>query len=120
MNVPSYPNVSHATTASPTVIPVNIELVRGTEAQIINELLPLVKQGSVALDLSRVGRIVAAGIAALITLYCSAMEAGNDFSVVAPSSHVLELLRIVGLEAILIANCRANAVDSPHLSRSAA
>jgi len=85
------------------VIPVNCELVRGTEAQIMRELLPRVKQESIALNLSAVERIDAAGIAALITLYCSSVQAGKDFSIVAPSPHVLELLKIVGLESILIA-----------------
>jgi len=88
------------------VVPINCELVRGTEAQIMRELLPRVKQESVALNLSGVERIDAAGIAALITLYCSSIEAGKDFSIVAPSPHVLELLQIVGLDSILMAGTR--------------
>jgi anti-anti-sigma regulatory factor len=52
----------------------------------------------------------AAGIAALITLYCASVEAGNRFSVVDPSAHVLELLHLVGLESILVTEDR-NAVQ---------
>jgi anti-anti-sigma factor len=98
---------------SPAVIAVNFELVRGAEASVVDALLPRVKRESVALDLSGVQRIDAAGIAALITLYCSAVEAGTDFSVVDPSHHVLELLRIVGLDSILMGDARlANARSS--------
>jgi len=84
------------------LIAVDCELVRGTEDRIIDELTPRVKQESVALDLSNVERIEAAGIAALITLYCTAIEAGNDFYVVSPSARVLDMLRLVGLESILV------------------
>ena len=83
-------------------IAIDYELVRGNEDRVDAELLPHVRQSSVALDLSQVERIDAAGIASLITLYCSAIEAGNEFYVVAPSDRVLELLRLVGLESILV------------------
>ncbi|WP_263359351.1 STAS domain-containing protein [Acidicapsa ligni] len=120
MNVPPYSNTVLATEDLPTVIAVNYELVRGSETQIMDDLLPRVKNESVALDLSGVGRIDAAGIAALITLYCSSVESGTDFSIVAPSSHVLELLRIVGLESILIAHCRPTTAAGSRQDRSAA
>ena len=81
---------------------VNCELVRGAEDRILDELTPRVKQGSVALDFSNVERIDAAGIAVLITLYCTAIEAGTEFYIVSPSAHVLDLLRLVGLESILV------------------
>jgi anti-anti-sigma factor len=84
------------------VIAVTRELVRGAEDRVIDELTPRVKQESVALDLSRVERIDAAGIAALITLYCTAIEAGHEFYVVSPSARVLDMLRLVGLESILV------------------
>jgi anti-anti-sigma regulatory factor len=83
-------------------IAIGYELVRGNEDRVDAELLPQVRQSSVALDLSQVERIDAAGIASLITLYCTAIEAGNEFYVVDPSIRVLELLRLVGLESILI------------------
>jgi anti-anti-sigma factor len=83
-------------------IAIPYELVRGNEDRVQAELLPHVRQGSVALDLSQVERIDAAGIASLITLYCSAIEAGNEFYVVDPSARVLELLHLVGLDGILV------------------
>jgi anti-anti-sigma factor len=86
------------------VIAIDCELVRGAEDRIIDKLTPRVKQESVALDLSRVERIDAAGIAALITLYCTAIEAGHEFYVVSPSTRVLDMLRLVGLESILVPN----------------
>lgn len=106
MTVSPFSNLPTASNSLAAVIAVNYELVRGTEAQVIDELLPRVKQQSVALNLAGVERIDAAGIASLITLYCSAVEAGTDFYVIDPSPHVLELLRLVGLESILIANSR--------------
>jgi anti-anti-sigma factor len=102
MTVSHFSDLTLASSPISSVVVLDCELVRGTEAQIIGGLLPRVKQESVALDLSGVERIDAAGIAALITLYCGAVEAGTHFCVVAPSPHVLELLRIVGLESILV------------------
>ena len=67
MTVPSFLNISPASNCPDAVIALNGELVRGSEAQVIDKLLPRVKQGSLALDLSGVERIDAAGIAALIT-----------------------------------------------------
>jgi anti-anti-sigma factor len=106
MTVSPFYNVSPATNSLAAVVAVNCELVRGTEAQVVELLLPRVKQESLALNLAAVERIDAAGIAALITLYCSAVEAGQDFSVINPSAHVLELLCLVGLEPILVATSR--------------
>lgn len=86
------------------VVVVEDELVRGSETQLLAELLPRIRRESLALDLSGVERIDAAGIAALIELYCAAGGAGTEFSVVAPSTHVRDLLRLVGLESILVAD----------------
>jgi len=97
------------------VIAIECELVRGTEEQIVNDLRPRVATESVALNLAAVERIDAAGIAALITLYCTAVEAGTHFTVVSPSLHVLELLRIVGLESILVADARARETGRSHM-----
>jgi anti-anti-sigma factor len=111
MTVPPFSH--NAGNSIAAVIPINCELVRGTEAQVIRELLPRVRQESIALNLSGVKRIDAAGIAALITLYCSSVAAGRDFSVIAPSPHVLELLQIVGLESILVAGSRLSSREQP-------
>jgi anti-anti-sigma factor len=121
MNVSPFLNIPPASNTLAAVIDVNCELVRGTEGHMIDALLPRVKQQSVTLNLARVERIDAAGISALITLYCSAVEAGTDFFVVEPTHHVLELLRLVGLEKILIAACRpSGGVRRPCLDRPAA
>jgi anti-anti-sigma factor len=113
--------LTSALTSNPGIVVfMNCELVRGAEAQIVEELLPRVRQHSLALDLSGVERIDAAGIASLITLYCSAIEAGTEFSVVSPSAHVLELLQIVGLESILIADAKPRGEQRLSFGRSAA
>ena len=78
------------------------ELVRGQEQDLLDRLTPLVRLQSVVLDLSRVQRIDAAGIAALISLHANAYEAGHSFTVVNPTPHVAEILSLVGLERILL------------------
>ena len=119
------PNKNRASQSLIATIALNCELVRGTEEQIVEELMPRVKQESIALDLGKVERIDAAGIAALITLYCTAVEAGTEFFVVNPSARVLDLLRLVGLESILVPACNSTAspdtkADRLQLSLSAA
>jgi anti-anti-sigma factor len=94
------------------VVVVEDELVRGSETQLLAELLPRIRKESLALDLSGVERIDAAGIAALIELYCAAGGAGTEFSVVAPSTHVRDMLRLVGLESILVADGQPRAATS--------
>lgn len=96
------------------------ELVRGNESLWIEQLTPRIQRQPVTLDLSTVERIDAAGIATLISLYCTSVEAGTEFSVVSPSAHVHEMLRIVGLESILIAECRNLPLGRNCLDRSAA
>jgi anti-anti-sigma factor len=64
-------------------------------------MLPLVERRCVALDLHTVKRIDAAGLAALIGLYCAAREAGHRFTVSNPSPHVGEILSLVRLHGIL-------------------
>lgn len=97
------------------------ELVRGEETSLVERMAPLVRRQSLALDMGRVERIDAAGIAALITLYCDACKAGRRFSVVNASPRVREILALVGLEEILLA---PGAEDEVHcgaeLARSAA
>jgi anti-anti-sigma regulatory factor len=78
------------------------ELVRGQEGRLLEQLQPLVLRHSVALDLGAVERIDAAGIAALITLYCDACKAGHSFAVEHASPRVAEILGLVGLDRILL------------------
>ncbi len=97
------PNEPFPCLAIARTVTLRCELVRGTEAGVLEQLLPLIQEQSITLDLSQVERIDAAGIAALITLYCTAVESHTQFTVTAPSSRVLELLRLVGLEPMLVA-----------------
>jgi anti-anti-sigma factor len=120
MTVPPFLNIPSASNSPVVVIALNCELVRGSEAYVVEKVLPRVKQESVALDLSGVERIDAAGIAALITLYCTSVEAKTEFFVVDPSAHVLELLRIVGLESILVAEDRPTGAKRLRMDCSAA
>jgi len=85
------------------------ELVRGQEQGFLEELAPAVVRESVALDFGAVERIDAAGLAALITLYSDACKAGHTLTVSRPSRHVREILQIVGLDRILIAQQEAEA-----------
>jgi anti-anti-sigma factor len=80
------------------------ELVRGDEQQLIQRVAPLLREKNVALDLHRVDRIDAAGIAALISLYSSARTAGHQFTVCNVSARIEEILALVGLEHILMSH----------------
>ncbi len=77
------------------------ELVRGREQEILAELMPLVHSQSVLLDLSLTERIDAAGLAALISLYCEACAAGHEFAVINPPRRIARVLEIVGLDRVL-------------------
>jgi anti-anti-sigma factor len=78
------------------------ELVRGRELEFLEELRPLVRSQSVHLDLSAIERIDAAGLSALISLYCDARKAGHEFAVINPSRQVARILALVGLDRILV------------------
>jgi ABC-type transporter Mla MlaB component len=78
------------------------ELVRGQEQHFLEQLQPLVSSQSVTLDLINVKRIDAAGLAALITVYCDACKAGHTFRIANPSHHVAELLALVRLDRLLV------------------
>jgi anti-anti-sigma factor len=89
-----------------------IELVRGREKELLAWLTPLVRRQSVTLDLGRVRSIDAAGISALLSLYASAQQTGHRFSVANLSPRVAEVLRLVGLERILLVHRRVWKSDS--------
>ncbi len=78
------------------------ELVRGTDQRLVALFAPLVQRQNIALDLGKIERIDAAGIAALITLYTDAQHAGQTFAVCNLSAHVAEILGLVGLAHILV------------------
>lgn len=97
------------------------ELVRGQERELIERLTPVVQRQSVILDLAHVERIDAAGIAALITLYGCARNAGNQFHVVNASARVAEILTLVELDRILISReAVAAPLGEPCFARPAA
>ena len=95
---------SHPITKSlnPVVSVSILSLVRGTETELLEEIMPLVQRQSLWLDLSRVERIDAAGLAALIALYRAAREAGRCFGVTNPTPHAKEILCLVGLDKFLL------------------
>ena len=78
------------------------DFVRGQEQELIEELKPLVRSQSVRLDLSLVERIDAAGLAALVSLYRSAREAGHVFAVVNPSCRAARIIALAGLDRVLV------------------
>jgi anti-anti-sigma factor len=80
------------------------ELVRGTDLCLVAELEPMVRKQNITLDLHSIGRIDAAGIAALIALYGRAREAGHSFSLCNVPSRVANILTLVGLDGILLAH----------------
>ena len=104
------------------VSPVEItELARGSDLQLIRQIAPLLRDQSVALDLHSIDRIDAAGIAALISLYGSAQNAGHQFMVCNVSARVGGILSLVGLDHILVSHDVIRSAHSePNFRRSAA
>jgi anti-anti-sigma factor len=80
------------------------ELVRGEEHCLVDRVAPLLRDQSVTLDLNRIERIDAAGIAALISLYSTARTYGHAFSVKCVSQRVAEMLSLVRLDDLLISH----------------
>jgi anti-anti-sigma regulatory factor len=97
------------------------ELVRGQEQRLLERIAPLVRRQNVALDLGTVERIDAAGIAALITLYCDACQSGHVFSISNASPRVAEILTLVGVDRLLLSrNTVASSHSGPRLQKNAA
>ena len=97
------------------------ELVKGQEQEFLNELRPLVVRQNVTLDLAEAERIDAAGVAALIRLYCDACKSGYRFLIANPSPRVREILHMVGLDAILVSpNAEETCCLRPQLQETAA
>jgi anti-anti-sigma factor len=80
------------------------ELVRGTDQRFVALFAPIVRERTIAIDLARVVRIDAAGIAALISLYGAATSAGHTFHVCNVNARVKEILTLVGLDHILVSH----------------
>jgi anti-anti-sigma factor len=97
------------------------ELVRGDEQGLIRRVAPLLREKSIALDLQHIDRIDAAGVAALISLYSTARNAGHQFSVCNVSERVAEILELVGLGPIFLShNAVYDSQCEPCYGRSAA
>ena len=97
------------------------ELVRGKEDALLEQLTPLVRTQPVTLDMHAIQRIDAAGIAALISLYCVASQAGHCFTLTRATPRVEEILLLVGLERILVPeNTSAVSRPCPELQLTAA
>lgn len=97
------------------------ELVRGQEQILLEHVTPLVRKQDVTLDLRRLDRIDAAGIAALISLYACAQSVGHDFTVANATPRIAEILALVGLDHILMShNGMADSPDEQCLGRPAA
>ncbi len=90
------------TTASANRQPEVIELIRGRENELLRWLAPVVYRQNVTLDLGQVRRIDAAGISALVSLYSSAQQSGHRFTVANVTPRVAEVLKLVGLERVLL------------------
>ena len=78
------------------------ELVRGNDDQFVATMAPIVRMHSAILDMGHVRRIDAAGIAALISVFGAARESSHTFRVCNVTPHVAEILKLVGLDHILV------------------
>jgi anti-anti-sigma factor len=107
-----YGNTRNAAEAGTHSIGQLTELVRGQDEALLERFEPLVRAQSVTLDMQPVERIDAAGIAALISLYCAASQTGHAFKIAHATPRVEEILCLVGLERILTAQDDA---DGSHL-----
>jgi anti-anti-sigma regulatory factor len=97
-----------------------VELVRGKEETLLEQLNPLVLSQSITLDMRHVQRIDAAGIAALISLYCVATQSGHRFNLSRAMPRVEEVLLLFGLEPILVSASEPDAQPCPELELTAA
>src|SRR3954454_17125930 len=80
------------------------ELVRGEEQCLMQRVAPLLREQDVVLDLNRIERIDAAGIAALISLYSIARSNGHSFAIKCLSPRVAEMLSLVHLNDVLVSH----------------
>lgn len=90
------------------------ELVRGSHRILLDEFTPIVRREDVALDLGHVEKIDAAGIAALVDLYRTALESGHRFHIANGSPRVREMLSMVGLDRILLSQSKGLVSNPAH------
>ena len=87
------------------------ELILGHERDLVAHVAPLVRGQSIALDLSKVERVDAAGVSALVELYSTACLAGHEFCILNATPHVAKVLALCGLDRILMSH---NAVQDSY------
>lgn len=87
------------------------ELVKGHNLEVLAQIAELVRRRSIELNLESVQRIDAAGVAALVTIYNTALGAGHRLTVSHASARVAEVLSLVGLDKMLLSQ---NAVRNSH------
>ena len=96
-------------------------LVREQLTSLVDRLSPLVREHDVALDLTSVDRIDAAGITALVALFRGARETGHRFWLTNVPARVAQILSAVGLDGILFSrNAVRKSQCGPHMRRPAA
>jgi anti-anti-sigma factor len=96
-------------------------LVRDQIAGLMERLSPLVREHDVALDLTSVDRIDAAGITALVALFRGARETGHRFWLTNVPARVAQTLSVVGLDGILFSrNAVRKSQCGPRMRRPAA
>jgi anti-anti-sigma factor len=97
------------------------ELVRGKDQSLLDQMVPVVARQTTVLDMNSVERIDAAGIAALVTLYATACQAGHTFTVANVKPRVKRILALVGLDQILLSqNADQSSQSGACFQRSAA
>ena len=79
------------------------DLTRGQENHLITLALPVLEQGELVIDMSRVETIDAAGISTLVFLRQCADRVGATLALVNPSRRVREMLALVHLDSIFLA-----------------
>jgi anti-anti-sigma regulatory factor len=91
--------------AGPELPPIETltELVRGKDQLLLEHYMPLVRKASISLDFISVRRVDAAGVSALLALYTTSHKAGHQFAIVNASTRVIQMLALLGLDTLLVA-----------------
>lgn len=76
-------------------------LVHGPECEILRQIVEERKETNIAIDLTDVQNIDAAGLGMLVFLQYQLELAGRELSLLSPSATVVDLLRLTGLENFL-------------------
>lgn len=98
-----------------------VKLILGEDASFLAHVAPLVRDYNVTLDFSKVERVDAAGISALLALYHGANDSGHCFRVINVSNRVAQIFSVVGLDRFLLSHNAVRPFDfGPNPQRSAA